>query len=109
MHGSNYVSLSRTEVTDVALEQLEDMLHDIPQLEELFLDDTQITDAGLKHLKGLSALRRLQLDGTQVRDAGLEHLKGLARLQHLTLHKTQVTDAGVQKLQQALPHCAIYR
>jgi len=32
------------------------------------------TDAGLEHLKGLTQLEQLWLDGTQVTDAGVEKL-----------------------------------
>jgi len=42
------------------------------------------------------------LDGTQVTDAVLAHLKGLTKLSELWLDGTQVTDAGVRELQQAL-------
>ena len=49
------------------------------------------------------------LDGTQVTDAGLKHLTGLTKLQALNLGSTQVTDAGVNTLQQALPNCQISR
>ena len=54
-------------------------------LEWLDLADTQVTDAGLEHLKGLTKLEELYLAGPQVSDAGLEHLKGLTSLQHLYL------------------------
>ena len=48
------------------------------------------------------------LTNTQVTDAGLGHLKGLAKLQELNLMLTQVTDAGVDDLQKALPKCRIH-
>jgi hypothetical protein len=57
----------------------------MPQLQWLYLDDTGITDAGLKHLVGLT------------------------RLQELDLHGTHVTDEGIAKLQEALPNCQITR
>jgi len=46
------------------------------------------------------------LDGTQVTDAGLVHLKGLTNLEYLYLRKTQVTDAGIAKLE---ANCRIER
>jgi hypothetical protein len=61
----------------------------------------------MKHLKKLVHLERLFLDGTDVTDAGLEHLKGLAELRILELYATQVTDAGAADLRKALPHCEI--
>ena len=45
----------------------------------------------------------LSLDDTQITDAGLAHLRGLTALQTLYLHDMKVTDAGVKKLQEALP------
>ena len=56
-----------------------------------------------------ASVERLLLSSTQVTDAGLEHLKGLTALQWLLLSNTQVTDAGVARLQQALPNCEIHR
>ena len=46
---------------------------------------------------------------TQVTDAGVEHLKGLTRLQKLHLMCTQVTDAGADDLQTTLPALRISR
>jgi hypothetical protein len=71
------------------------------------LAGTQVNDAGLEHLKGLSRLQMLWLCRTRVTDAGLDHLKGLSELTRLHLQGTNVTDAGVKKLQQALPKCQI--
>jgi hypothetical protein len=45
----------------------------------------------------------LSLAGTQVTDAGLPHLKALTKLSALDLDNTHVTDAGVNKLKRALP------
>ena len=75
----------------------------------LRLRNTEVTDTGLKHLKGLKNLEKLELDNTQVTDAGLEHLKGVRDLEKLYLDNTQVTDAGVNELREALPNCQISR
>ena len=45
---------------------------------------------------------------TQVTDAGLVHLKGLTNLEKLYLNGTQVTAAGATELKKALPKINIY-
>ncbi len=52
---------------------------------------------------------KVYLHNTQVTDAGLKELAGLTQLQMLYLHSTQVTDEGVQDLQRALPKVGIIR
>jgi hypothetical protein len=64
----------------------------------LNVDDTQVTDAGLRHLKGLNQLVILDLGGTRVTDAGMKSLRALSRLECLWLDRTRVTDAGLQNL-----------
>ena len=73
-------------------------LKGLTQLRLLDLDGTQVSDAGLEHLKGLTQLRDLGLDGTRVSDAGLKHLRGLTQLQELYLCDTKVSDAGLEHL-----------
>ena len=97
------IDLRGTQVTDAGLVHLKGLT----SLKELILSYTQITDARLLHLKGLTSLQRLGLDGTQVTDAGLEHLKGLTGLEYVYLNNTQITDAGVEDLKKALPQCNI--
>jgi len=76
---------------------------------ELDLRGTQITDAGLTGLRGLTSLETLILvtpgrtrtgassDETRVTDAGLVHLSGLTGLRGLIL-PSRVTDAGLVHL-----------
>jgi hypothetical protein len=52
---------------------------------------------------------KVALTSTQVTDAGLEHLKGLTSLKLLVLPDARVTDAGVTELKKALPNCHIHR
>jgi hypothetical protein len=56
-----------------------------------------VSDADLVQLRGLKSLGGLYLDSTQITDAGLAHLKGLS-LKHITLQSTKVTDVGVKSL-----------
>jgi hypothetical protein len=82
-------------------------LQELPALESLFLDHTQLTDAALAHLLKMPALRVLLLDGTDVTDEGLAHLSTLKGLRRLDLRQTKVTLAGVQRLREALPNTAV--
>jgi len=67
-------------------------------LDSLRLTGTAVTDAGLVHLKGLTALRDLQLGNTRITDAGLAQLTGLTDLRQLLLFNTPITDAGLAHL-----------
>jgi hypothetical protein len=64
-------------------------------LREVYLTNTQVTDAGLAHLKRFTNLRALGLSGTAVTGAGLAHLKEMANLQSLGLACPRLTDAGL--------------
>jgi hypothetical protein len=89
------VDLCDTQVTDAGLV----LLKGLTQLQSLDLSGTEVTDAGLEHLKGLTQLHTLELMGTKITNAGLEHLEGLTQLQGLDLsHLTEVTDAGLVHL-----------
>src|ERR1700677_1350152 len=71
------------------------VLGQLPKPEGAFglcLYRTQIADAGLKELAGLTSLQSLSLHGTKVTDAGLKDLAGLKSLQLLDLGQTGVTD-----------------
>jgi hypothetical protein len=74
-----------------------------PRLSGLGLAGTTLGDAGLRHLRGLTALETLSLAQTQVTDEGLVELLGLKRLRHLDVRGTQVTAAGVAALRKYLP------
>jgi Leucine-rich repeat (LRR) protein len=65
---------------------------------ELSLKGTQVSDAGLFHLRGWAGLQRLVLDGLPITDAGLAALEGLPALTDLSLRGTQVDDAGLALL-----------
>lgn len=73
-------------------------LKDIPNLTDLDLSKTGISDEGLAHISGLKNLTRLNLNNTAVTDAGLAHLAGLTNLTYLNLYGTSVTDKGVENL-----------
>jgi len=68
------------------------------KLESLSLSSTTTTDAGLKVLAPLTALKVLDLTETKVSDVGLKELTALKSLQGLVLNATKVTDAGLKEL-----------
>ncbi len=95
-----------SELTDAGLRNIHEF-REPARITRIYLDRTDVTDAGLENLKGLTNLKGLSLDSTQVTDTGLKHLKGLSHLEELSVLNTQVTPEGVKKLQQALPNCEI--
>lgn len=99
------VNLKDTQITDAGLAQLAG----ISTLVRLHLEKTKVTDDGLVHLKDLANLEYLNLYGTAVTDAGLEHLKGLGKLKKLYLWQSQATDEGVAKLKEALPDVTVVK
>lgn len=82
-------------ITDEHLALLEPLA---PQLAWLYLNKTQITDEGLKHLAGLKQLRRLHLANTAITDAEVRHLEGLENLETLNIYGTKVTDAVLESV-----------
>ncbi|MBL7044862.1 MAG: hypothetical protein ISR77_39915 [Pirellulaceae bacterium] len=98
------VLLDDTDFGDAGLQQV---VGGLTNLQCLSLSKTQVTDAGLEHLKGLTNLNGLALNDTQITDEGLAHLKGFVRLQYLYLGNTQVTDKGIEGIRTALPNCEI--
>lgn len=99
------VYLDDSQVTDAGLEYLKRLTG----LKWLFLTNTQVTDAGLEHTKHLSSLRYLVLTNTQVTDVGLEHLSTLTALEVLYVEKTNITDIGLAQLKRTLPKCKVIR
>lgn len=73
-------------------------LHDLPQLQSLYLPETHVDDQAMKHLAGLTRLVNLYLPSTKISDAGLPHLKELKNLRVLYLDRTSVGDAGLESL-----------
>src|SRR5262249_38390293 len=74
------------------------VLKDLPNLTQVVLLGTQVTDDGVAHLKGCKNLEEINLDATKVTDAGLAHVKDVKKLTHVMLVQTNVTDAGLAHL-----------
>jgi Leucine Rich repeat len=84
------LSIANTGITDGSLALVGRLRH----LRILYLYDTRVTDSGLAHLQNLIKLKTLILDGTKVTDSGLLLLRRLTSLRELDVRKTPVTDKG---------------
>jgi uncharacterized membrane protein len=69
-----------------------------PNIVDLNLAGTHVSDAGLSTVSTMSNLTRLRLDRTAITDAGLVKLTKLKKLTYLNLYGTQVTDRGLNTL-----------
>lgn len=79
------VTIQKKPATDAILTYIERLRH----LKHLDLRETDMTDAGLAHLAGLTDLRTLSYNGSpNLTDAGLAHLSGLRRLERLWMGET---------------------
>ncbi len=82
---------SNTKITDAGLA----VLSHLPGLEVLSLNN-QISDIGLKQLKGLKRLKVLELPRSKISDYGLTILKQLPKLERLDLSESKISDAGAR-------------
>ena len=100
-----------TKITDAGLKEVAKL----KQLTSLNLycskiPSSQITDAGLMEVGTLTNLTMLNLDGQKkITDEGLKELAKLTKLTELHLRRTRVTFTAVEKLQNALRGCRIYK
>ena len=89
------LKLDNTETDDAALEKI---CRENPELVELTLGGTKITDAGLTYLPLLKKLRKIRLSNTAVTDSGMLSLAGCERLEDVDLSQTKIGDLGVWEL-----------
>ena len=90
----NYVSLQNSDITDADLVHL----RALPHLQALHLNRCSITDDSLAGIGRLSKLEQLSLGQTKITDNGLSQLARLLELEVLRLQKTSVSDAGLRTL-----------
>jgi internalin A len=94
------LKLNQSPITDAGLKGLGSLV-------QLHLADTKITDVGLQHLATLTKLGFLDLSNTQVTNDGLKCLTSFKECKTIRLSGTKVTDSGVTTLKRALPECKI--
>ena len=79
-------------------------------LESINIGGSPITDAGLRHLAGLTNLTTLHLRSTNITDAGLDLMKSFENLENLNVVLCgEISDGGIRSFQQAMPNCKVRR
>ncbi|MDP1560275.1 MAG: hypothetical protein Q8M16_02655, partial [Pirellulaceae bacterium] len=90
------LQLTRTKITDAALQRLAIDHH---QLRDLFLDQTMASDIGvLALIRANRELESVDLAGSQISNESVIACRGLPNLESLWLTQTNVTDACVPAL-----------
>ena len=89
------LSLQKGQATDDALRSLAGL----KDLEILMISDAEkVSDAGVKHLAGLTKLNYLHIDHGRIGDESLKVFAQMPGLTHLTLQNNDFTDAGLEHL-----------
>lgn len=78
-----------------------EILSQITRMENLCLQETDITNDGLKHLAPLKQLQYLRLkDNQQLTNDCIPHLLAIEKLKELQIHETSITQEGLDQLAQ---------
>jgi Leucine-rich repeat (LRR) protein len=89
-----WIGLHLSDITEADLEYLKGLT----KLRRLGLADIRLTDTGMKRLEGMTTLEILYLMENPITDAGLDHIQMLTKLKELGLGQTKITDTGLEKL-----------
>ena len=76
---------------------------ELPELEMLFLNFTEISDAGVDKLTQLTQLRSLALRGCGLTDACAESLSGIEGLKAIDLRDTAISADALQQIRRSNP------
>ena len=89
------LKLDNTETGDAELEKI---CRIYPELAELTLGGTKVTDAGLVHLAQLTKLKIIRLSKTAITDAGMNALAKCKQLEKIDISQTKISSPGVKEL-----------
>ena len=70
----------------------------MPNLKSLNLDNTKVTDEGVKSVSGMEDLTWLHLGKTAITDASVDPLLRLKNLRYLSVRQSKMTSDGYYEL-----------
>jgi Leucine-rich repeat (LRR) protein len=89
------VSMKSTSITDREME----IFTKLPQLAELSLRNTEVSEVGVAHISSILSLKKLDLSYTLLSDSAMPRLKPLVNLETLSLNSTQVEGSGLAAIE----------
>ncbi len=92
--------LDESRITDDGIKELVEVC---PNLEALNVFSASVTDASLGQLTRLRKLRSMQLNDMPITDQGIQQLGRCPALEYLWLQRTKVTELGVSELRMSHP------
>jgi len=87
--------LDNTETGDAELEKI---CRTYPELAELTLGRTKVTDVGLVHLVQLTKLKKIRLSQTAITDDGMNALAKCKTLEDIDVSQTKISSPGAREL-----------
>ncbi len=97
------LNLSNTNTNDELLREVAKF----PHLQRLYLENTQVSDAGVSLLTGLKFLEYLNLSGTQITREATASLKKFPALSRVYVYQTAIAAVDLPDLRKALPGLGI--
>src|SRR5262249_23306625 len=92
VHAMFTPACGQTPIGDAELPEVVSCVNAMGNVRALELGETDITDAGVSHLRRLKKLDTLDLHGTAITDQALQHIQAIPGLTELSLSGTKVTD-----------------
>jgi hypothetical protein len=91
-HGfATFSGVIGNEITGAGLEQLVSL----PQLDELYLRSTQVTEESVPHLQAMPQLRRIILDLPKLTDVAIANLKRALPEARIILHPSMIQERRI--------------
>jgi len=84
-----------------------EQLADLQGLRVLWLEYTQVSDAGIQKLEALRSLEILDLEYTRCTSKSVDSLILLRSLRVLNVRGTSLTEDDIERLENALPQCQV--